>query len=271
MTVTSSTKRVRLSTGVTLEYVEQGDPSGTPVIMLHGVTDSWRSYEPVLPHLPSSVHAFTVTQRGHGDSDKPDDGYRMQEFAADIAAFMDVSGIDRAVIVGSSMGSSVAQRFAIDFPERVTALVLSAAFFNYLENPDVVSFANEGIMPLTDPIDPAFAREFQESTLNQPVPDAFLDMVVDESMKVPARVWRGVFGGLLESADSGDVHRISAPTLLIWGDQDVFAPRVDQESLVTTIPDAGLIIYEGHGHAVHWEDPERFATDIVRFIDTASN
>lgn len=271
MTVTASTRLAHLSTGVTLEYVEQGNLSGTPVIMLHGMTDSWRSFEPVLPYLQSSIRAFSLTQRGHGNSDKPDDAYRTQEFATDVAAFMDLVGIDQAVIVGSSMGSSVAQRFAIDYPERTKALVLSAAFFNYLENQDVVAFANEGIMPLTDPIDPDFAREFQVSTLNQPVSDAFLEMVVSESMKVPARVWKGVIVGLLKSGDSGSVDRISSPTLLIWGDHDVFAPRVDQDTLVKTIPNAELIVYEGHGHAVHWEDPERFAADVMRFIESAGD
>ena len=66
-----TTKAIALSTGVTLPYVEQGDPDGVPVILLHGVTDSWRSFEPVLPHLPPSIHAFALTQRGHGDADRP--------------------------------------------------------------------------------------------------------------------------------------------------------------------------------------------------------
>ena len=59
---------VELPTGVTLQYVEQGDPAGIPVLLLHGATDSWRSFEPVLPHLPSSIRAFALTQRGHGDA-----------------------------------------------------------------------------------------------------------------------------------------------------------------------------------------------------------
>src|SRR5215218_9009180 len=71
---------VRLATGVTLPYVEQGDPTGVPVVLLHGITDSWRSYEPVLPYLPDSIHAFAPTQRGHGDSDRPATGYRFEDF-----------------------------------------------------------------------------------------------------------------------------------------------------------------------------------------------
>ena len=59
----------------TLPYVAQGDPSGVPVLLLHGTTDSWRSFEAVLPHLPTSMHAIALTQRGHGDATRPVTGY----------------------------------------------------------------------------------------------------------------------------------------------------------------------------------------------------
>ena len=126
--MTFTTKTIALSTGVTLQYVEQGDPDGVPVILLHGVTDSWRSFEPVLPHLPPSIHAFALTQRGHGDADRPLTGYSFLNFAADVAAFMDALQLNRAVIVGHSMGSGVTQRFALDYPERLLGIVLEGTF-----------------------------------------------------------------------------------------------------------------------------------------------
>ena len=57
---------------VRLPYVEQGDPDGTPVLLLHGITDSQRSWEPVLPLLPESIRAIAVTMRGHGDAERPE-------------------------------------------------------------------------------------------------------------------------------------------------------------------------------------------------------
>ena len=110
-------KHVDLADGTRLAYVEQGDTNGVPVILLHGYTDSWRSYERVLPHLPQSLRVLAVTQRGHGDSGKPDGEYESRVFARDVANFMDTLGIERAVIVGHSMGSTVAQRFAVDYPQ----------------------------------------------------------------------------------------------------------------------------------------------------------
>lgn len=259
-------RSIALDTGVTLPYVEQGNPAGVPVLLLHGITDSWHSFAPVLPHLPKSIHAFAPTQRGHGDAERPAKGYRPRDFAADVAAFMDALDIGSAIIAGTSMGSTVAQRFALDYPERVLGLVLMASFVAYRSNPAVVEFWKSGVSPLTDPIDPGFAREFQESTLAQPVPPAFLDLVVRESLKVPARVWRAAFQGCVEGEFPEELGRITAPTLIVWGDRDLFAPPSDQLALAAAIAGSRLAVYAGAGHAMHWEEPARVAADLADFI-----
>jgi non-heme chloroperoxidase len=261
-------KSANLATGVTLPYVEQGDPSGLPVILLHGATDSWRSFEPVLPYLPESLHVFALTQRGHGDADKPASGYAFKDFSSDVAAFMDALNLESAVIVGSSMGSSVAQHFALDYPERTLGLVLMGAFVDFASNQAVVDFYNAAIVPLTDPIDPTFALEWQQSTLAKPIPPALLQTFAQESLKVPAGLWRDMFAGFLQDDLTGELSKITAPTLIMWGDQDIFAPRSNQETLLAKIPNARLEIYGGGGHALHWEDPERVATDLVMFIES---
>ncbi|HKG95645.1 MAG TPA: alpha/beta fold hydrolase, partial [Gemmatimonadaceae bacterium] len=80
---------VRLPTGVRLRYAEQGDPSGHPIILLHGYSDSWFSYSGVLPLLPERYHVYALDLRGHGESDRPAAGYAMRDLAADVVAFMD--------------------------------------------------------------------------------------------------------------------------------------------------------------------------------------
>jgi non-heme chloroperoxidase len=267
-TIETTQNRVKLSTGVELPYVEQGDPAGVPVIFLHGVTDSWRSFERVLPHLPNSIHAFALTQRGHGEADRPVTGYQPRDFAADVAAFMDALQLKRAVIAGHSMGSTVAQRFGLDYPERTWGLVLIGSFATYRDNPGVVEFWDLAVSQLEDPIDPGFVREFQESTLAQPVPPAFLETVVRESLKVPARVWKAVFQDLLEGEFSTELGKIKATTLIIWGDQDAYCPRNDQEALLAAIAGARFVVYPGTGHGVHWEEPAHFAADLVAFTES---
>jgi pimeloyl-ACP methyl ester carboxylesterase len=235
------------------------------MLLLHGVTDSWHSFERVLPHLPQTVHAFALTQRGHGDADRPVTGYRTRDFAADVAAFADTLDLGPTVIVGHSMGSTNAMRFAIDYPELTLGLVLVGSFATYRRNPAVVEFWESVVSKLTDPIDPGFVRQFQESTLAQPVPQAFLDTIVQESLKVPARVWRAAFEGFLEDDFAGELNLIKAPTLILWGDRDGLCSRQDQEALLGAISQSRLVVYEGAGHGLHWEEPARFATDLVAF------
>jgi pimeloyl-ACP methyl ester carboxylesterase len=265
LVVTPTVKTVTLPNGVDLQYVEQGRRDGIPVVLLHGITDSWRSFEPVLPHLPDALHAFAVTQRGHGDASRLPSGYRVEDFAADVGLFMDALGIDSAVLVGHSMGSVVAQRFAIDRPERVRALVLIGAVATLQGNAPVQELWDAAVSTLADPIDRGFVLDFQRSTIAQEVPPDFLEAVVDDSLKVPARVWRGAFAALLQTDLTPALGRIAAPTLVLWGDTDVIASASQQARLAKGITGAELRIYAGAGHAPHWEEPDRVAADLAAF------
>ena len=213
-------KSVELPNQVKLSYVEQGDSAGTPVLLLHGIVGSWRSFELVLPHLPSSLHTFALTQRGHGDSSKPETGYRLTDFSADMAAFMDALHLEAAFIIGHLMGSAVAQRFAMDHPERTFGLVLAGAGMVSLGNPAVQAFYDSTVSKLTDPVDPSFIRKFLQSTLAQPVPHEFFETMMQDGLKVPAHVWKAASKGRLKEDFSGKLSKITAPTLIIWGDQD---------------------------------------------------
>jgi pimeloyl-ACP methyl ester carboxylesterase len=260
-------KAIALSTGVTLEYAEHGLASGMPVVCLHGVTDSWRSFEPLFVRLPPTIRALALTQRGHGRSSKPVKGYGYTDFSEDVRAFMDALRLPAAVIVGHSMGSMVAQRFAADHPERVAGLVLLGAFRTLHRSIVIQEFWDSALSTLEDPVDPAFVREFQLSTLAREVPSELLARVVDESLQVPARVWREAFRGFLETPDfSAELARMRAPALIVWGDCDSYAPAADQEALCAAVSGARLIVYRGGGHAFHWEDPARVADDLVAFL-----
>lgn len=258
-------RTVQLPDRVRLEYAEQGDPSGVPVVLLHGITDSWRSFERVLPHLPGSIHALALSQRGHGDSDRPASGYRPRDFAADLRSFVDGLGLGPAVIAGHSMGSSIAQRFAIDHPERVLGLVLAGSVTTWRGHPDFVELWDSTVSTLEDPVDPGFVREFQESTLARPVPPEFVETVVRESLKLPARVWKAALReGLLRDDFSGELGEIEAPTLIVWGDRDALTGG-EQEPLTAAIAGSRRVVYPGAGHGLHWEEPARFAADLAAF------
>ena len=257
--------RVRLSTGIEVEYVAQGDATGVPVILLHGLTDSLRSYDPLLPHLPASIRAFAISLRGHGDSDRPDSNYAMRDMAGDVVAFMDAMHLDTATIVGHSMGARVAMRLAVDHPGRVRRLVLLAAFAPGPANPalDELRAAVDG---LTVEGLPAFARAFQEGTIARPVATTFVATMVGESLKLPPATWRSALAGFLSDDTSSGLATVRMPVLLVWGERDSFVPRRDQDLLRSAFPDARLEVYAATGHAVHWEDPARVARHLLAFL-----
>src|ERR687894_2142466 len=116
-----------LATDVTLHYAERGDREGEAIIFLHGYSDSWYSFGRVLPLLSPEYDAFALTQRAHGDSDKPECCYTVDDYAADVDAFMDALGIERATVVGASTGAFFAQRAVLSYPHRVSRLALIAA------------------------------------------------------------------------------------------------------------------------------------------------
>jgi pimeloyl-ACP methyl ester carboxylesterase len=263
---TMTVNTIQLSTGVTLEYVEQGRETGIPVICLHGVTDSWHSFEGLLPHLPDDLRVFAVTQRGHGGSSKPETGYRYVDFAADVRAFMDARRLSTAVIAGHSMGSLVAQRAAIDYPDRMRALALLGAFLTIGGDAGVEEFWATTLSSLTDPIPRDVALDFQLSTLAGPIPPEQLELFVAESQRVPAHVWRATFREFLDTDFSPELPTISVPTRMLWGEKDAYCGPAHWTGLQRAIPQGRATVYEGVGHAIHWEQPARVARDLVEFV-----
>lgn len=258
-------QRIVLRTGVSLPYLEQGDPSGVPVVMLHAWADSLRFFEPALPLLPARLRVLVPSQRGHGEADKPASGYALRDFSEDVVAFLDALGIDAAIVAGHSSGGYVAQRFAVDHPDRVLGLVLIGSPGSLHGRRPAFTRAVEA---MEDPIDPATVRAVMGTMpLLHPVPDAFVEEMVAESAKVPAHVWKSVLAGLVTADPPTRTGTIKAPTLILWGDGDDLLLRADQEALAAAIPDSTLTTYEGTGHIILWEQPQRVASDLTTFVD----
>lgn len=255
---------INLKTGVRLHYATQGKPSGHPIIMLHGYTDSWYSYSRVLPLLSTEYRIYVLDQRGHGNSTRPAKGYEIPSLARDVLAFMDAKQIKEATIVGHSMGSFVAQHVAATAPHRITRLVLVGSGAT-LDN-DAVSEFHKAVSGLRDPVPVKFVRDFQESSVFAPVPRQFMDRVIAESLKLPARVWQELINGFLRSDVNAELNKITAPVLVIWGEKDSFFPRSTQDVLVSALSQAVFRPYAETGHSPHWERPEQFVKDLEEFM-----
>ena len=152
-------------------------------MFLHGFTDSCRSFSRLFEALPEDIHAIAISLRGHGGSDRPDAPYDVASLARDVASLLDTLGYPTINLAGHCMGGFVAQRFTLDFPERLARLVLIDSFPTMQGNADVAGLLAEVASFADGVVDPVFVRAFQESTVNRPVPPAFMDMIVAESLK----------------------------------------------------------------------------------------
>jgi pimeloyl-ACP methyl ester carboxylesterase len=262
---------IKLHSGITLNYVVQGNPHGPVIVLLHGAGDSWHSYQRVLPLLPSSYRIYAVTLRGHGLSDHPQKGYSRGEFAGDILQFLEELKLEHVTLVGHSLGSFVAQKVAEqDNAGRLSRLVLIGSGPGTRKAGSNEQTVTSPFAKLTDPIPYTFARDFQASTIYYPVPAWFFETMVGESLRVPAATWHGLAESIGAGGSLDDLKKIKVPTLLLWGEQDSIFHRDDQQTLLDTIPRATLKVYPETGHALHWERPERFTRDLLAFIGGAS-
>ncbi|MGE3275929.1 MAG: alpha/beta fold hydrolase [Vicinamibacterales bacterium] len=258
-------REVRLRNGVRLSYVEQGPADGRVLLLLHGYTDSAASWARVMPMLPQAYRVIAIDQRGHGHSDRPRDGYSMPQMARDAVQLLDALGIERAVVVGHSMGSLIARQIAVLAPERVDRLVLVGTAERV--DPAGVEELVTAVRALEDPIDRAFIEAFQASTVVDPVPTWFDDLIIADNQLVPARVWQAAVDGILATDASADPTQVRVPTLVVGGDKDAFFSEQSQRALAARIPGARVAISRGIGHAPHWEEPEVFVRTLLAFLE----
>lgn len=191
--------------------MEQGDSSAIPMVPLHGFTGSCREFIPTFAHLSKSVYAFALTQRDRFDESHPNSGCRLDDFSSDLSKFMKAKGIPEFMIVGLSMGSAFAQRFAIDNPHHSLGLVLVGASTTGQEDPKVQEFFDSTISRLGDPIDPNFVRQLIASMRVKEIPDELYAMLMQDALKVPAGVWIQAFKGRLSENITEGLERIMYP------------------------------------------------------------
>jgi non-heme chloroperoxidase len=252
---------LRLSNGITLHVATQGPKTGHAVILLHGITDSWFSWSRVMPLLPPELRVAAPDLRGHGDSERPLTGYRLEDFADDVIRLMDAMQVEKAVIVGHSMGSFVARKVYEMAADRVSRLVLVGAgpVARNQGIVDLVAAVNE----LTDPVDEKFVREFQMSCVNAPVPEPFMEAAIANSRRTPARIWKAAFQGLIESEIN--LARPPVRTLVLGGRKDAVFSANEQMVLARQFPRGELHLVDNVGHTLHWEQPATFVSALIRF------
>ncbi|WP_158812727.1 alpha/beta fold hydrolase [Methylocapsa sp. S129] len=252
---------IRLPSGRRHHYVSVG-AKGPRIVLLHGFTDSWRSFELLFPALSAKFQLFALDQRGHGASE-PAESYAIPDFVADAISFIESLGGAPVHLIGHSLGTIVAQRVAESRPDLLASLILISAAPSTGGHAGLKEMRAD-LAGFADRVPRDYATDFQASTAHQPLAPAQLAIFVDESMKLSLDAWRRTVDGLLN--DAALSTPITLPALSIWGVRDGVFDAQAQKALARKIPGLVAIHYEDIGHAPHWESPALVAKDIENFI-----
>jgi pimeloyl-ACP methyl ester carboxylesterase len=271
----ASKKKVALPNGESLAYIDRGERSGPAVVLIHGYTDSARDWAPMLPYLSKRYRLILVDIRGHGQSSKPECCYTRFDFAYDIKLLLDALGVQKADIIGHSLGSIIAQTFAEYWPERTAHVVLISSTGGSPpdgpKKPPQFDFAAE-IRKLKEPIeaDSPFMIAWWDSPT--PVDPDFIRRQRKDAAGIPLGVWLAVLDQgrppHLYQDLQGSLPRLKAPTLLIWGGKDPIMEEDARRSLRNALPAAQVKIFDGLGHNPFWEDPRGVAAAVNGFLNT---
>jgi len=260
--------------GVDLHYVEAG--SGPPLLLLHGLNGSTFSFRLLMPCLTPHFRAIALDLMGFGYSDRPQHrDYSLGAQARLVAGFLDTLGIEKASVLGHSLGGAVAMHLALEFPERVDRLILASSASDAETRRGLRS--SRLVRPLL-PVVAAFTvqnQRFRRMSLRSACYDpAFITPEVIEGYMGPTRV-RGhlrALGSLMVDRRKDlplDPSTISQPVLIIWGAADRWLPASHAERLRALIPNSRLTVIENAGHLVLEEQPEEAAHDIIDFLQEA--
>ena len=253
--------------GIKIDYRDTG--AGLQVIFVHAFPLNQTMWDDQLVALQKVCRTITLDLRGFGRSDAPKDRYSMDRMASDIRELMSALDIDRAVLVGLSMGGYISLAFCRNYPDAVRALVLAdtrasadtqEARERRLKSAEKAE--REGVH--------AIAEDMIPLLLGQPSLERRPSVVERVRSMIEANSSRGVAGaqrGMAERRDSTDLLAdLDLPALIIVGSEDTLTPVAEAEGLRRGIRGARLQVIEDAGHLSNLEQPEEFNKRLIEFI-----
>jgi pimeloyl-ACP methyl ester carboxylesterase len=277
--------------GAKTEHVQVGDINiaykrfgqGKPIIFIPGIGASIQVDEPtLLSEFVASNHTVIVfDNRGMGETTVGTKPFSIEQFANDTAGLLDALHIEKADVLGGSLGSFIAQELALNYPQKVDRLILVSGscggnesigpseqtleILTTLYSPEVsqnMTGEQQAMILAQILFPPEWLKEHPEvlnNTVIQLAPGSSATPEIIQQQGLAAGTWKG-------SCDR--LSRITQPTLLIVGDQDLLMPAANSVMMAQRIPNSQLVIMEGTGHGVSWQVPNEFTAHILNFLET---
>lgn len=245
--------------GVSLSILEAG--TGDPIIFVHGVVTTSNIFSKYLSAYSPDFRGIAVDLRGYGDSQEPESGFTITQFSKDLIALADKLGIEKPIWVGVSMGGMILQQLALDYPDRVRALVL-------VSTTDAAMVLDNDLPTIGNP------RDFRDVSRNIIIdsfppgtPVTLYQPLLDRIPSWNGTVLREALTSMAHANVHGQIYKITAPTLVVVGAKDTVATPAIARGIQAQIAGARLVEFNT-GHFMMAEDPERFRTVLGEFLQT---
>jgi len=256
--------------GISTHYELLGDSKKPPVVLLHGLGGSGKSWGPQAEMFARDHFVVLPDQRGAGQSSHPDSGYTMAQLAADTAALLRSLDLGPAHVIGTSTGGAIAQVLALDHAALVRSVTLASSF---ARADDFMQREFALRRKLTVESDPQtvyscyalFLFGFRFSRDNPAKVQAWVDHVA--SLPIEREVSAKRIDMIMAHDARARLGSLQQPTFVICGELDACATLPHSEELARLIPGAELSVVPGGGHFIHTEQPEEFYGRVRSFID----
>ena len=260
---------VSATDGTRIHYEVTGRVGRTPVLMIQGLGASKNAWNLQRIAMATRFRIISFDNRGAGRSDKPTEPFTLEQMADDAIAVLDAAGIETAHIVGASMGGVISQIVAVKHPQRVRSLTLvCTACRNH---------------PWRQELLQSWAKTAEEKGMIEVGKEAAQWVMSPRSFRrlVPAFTWMGPLAALrprhsfvsqihaiLDTREDlvDQLSTITAPTMVIVGNQDILTPRGDSEEIAERIPNAELVVISGAAHGLMMEHSSTFNKILIEFL-----
>jgi pimeloyl-ACP methyl ester carboxylesterase len=237
---------------------------GRPVIFLHGWMGSWRYWFPTMERMSEHFRTYSFDFWGFGESRRQSGSESIASYSNQVMRFLDALGIEKAILVGHSMGGMVALKTAINHPKRITRVAAVGA--------PIVGTSLSWLLKLTEQraLADAFARmpsfrRFMFSQFLGMKDDPALAEILDDSVKSSSTTLHRTVGSMLRTDLRKDLPHLITPTLIVHGGRDnIVAPH--QADLFGNVPNAEVVVMPESHHFPFLEEADLFNDVLLRFL-----
>lgn len=250
--------------GINLYYEDYGPKDPVPFIFIHGWISSSEFWRNQVEHLKDKRQIIVLDLRGHGRSDKPREEYSIKKFSEDLNSFMNQVGIDKAILVGHSMGGMINLRFTLDHQEKVEKLILidTVAKSAFSIRRKMLFIISQMALSISYE---AFMRYYLTRIYRKNYPKVILEKTLEKVLKNPKYVVKSCYSSVRRFNVSQELASITAPTCIIQGSES-FIPLSQAKYIEKQIPNAYLVVIEGAGHATPREAPKKVNEALKKFV-----